>query len=158
MNTLACCLFATLGAFSGRLPPSDYADTEVSTNVPFAVNANLTDMMSIALDFDATPSNSVEIAIGHDADGDGNLSPEESAVVFGYDCGTWFQRSAKRNAAPSRGTGADQPQEVPRRNLLRMEPRESHAPRMRHDGRRGVLPCRTPRNDHPREVETRSAV
>lgn len=97
MNTLACCLFATLGAFSGRLPPSDYADTEVSTNVPFAVNANLTDMMSIALDFDATPSNSVEIAIGHDADGDGNLSPEESAVVFGYDCGTWFQRSAKRN-------------------------------------------------------------
>ena len=97
MNTLACCLFAALGAFSGELPPSDYADTEVSTNVPFAVNANLADMMSIALAFDTTPSNSVEVAIGHDADCDGNLSPEESAVVFGYDCGTWFQRSAKRN-------------------------------------------------------------
>ena len=97
MNTLACFLFAALGAFSGELPPSDYADTEVSTNVRFTVNANLTDMMSIALDFDATPSNSVEVAIGHDADSDGNLSPEESAVVFGYDCGTWFQRSTKRN-------------------------------------------------------------
>ena len=97
MNTLACFLFAALGAFSGELPPSDYADTEVSTNVRFTVNANLTDMMSIALDFDATPSNSVEVAIGHDADSDGNLSLEESAFVFGYDCGTWFQRSTKRN-------------------------------------------------------------
>lgn len=97
MNTLACCLFAALGAFSGELPPGDYADTEVSTNVSFTVNANLTDMMSIALEFDTTPSNSVEVAIGNDADSDGNLSPEESAVVFGYDCGTWFQRSAKRN-------------------------------------------------------------
>ena len=97
MNTLACCLFAALGAFSGELPPGDYADTEASTNISFAVNADQTDMMSIALDFDATPSNSVEVAIGHDADGDGNLSPEESAVVFGYDCGTWFQRSTKRN-------------------------------------------------------------
>ena len=97
MNTIACCLLAALGAFSGELPPSDYADTEVSTNVSFAVNANLTDMMSIALVFAATPSNSVEVAIGHDADSDGNLSPEESAVVFGYDCGTWFQRSAARN-------------------------------------------------------------
>ena len=97
MNTLACCLFAALGAFSGELPPGDYADTEVSTNISFAVNADQTDMMSIALEFDATPSNSVEVAVGHDSDGDGNLSPEESAVVFGYDCGTWFQRSTKRN-------------------------------------------------------------
>ena len=97
MNTIACCLFAALGAFSGALPPGDYADTEVSTNVSFAVNADQTDMMLIALAFDATPSNSVEVAIGHDADNDGNLSPEESAVVFGYDCGTWFQRSTKRN-------------------------------------------------------------
>ena len=97
MNTLTCCLVAALGAFSGELPPGDYADTEVSTNVAFAVNADQTDMMLIALAFDATPSNSVEVAIGHDADSDGNLSPEESAVVFGYDCGTWFQRSTKRN-------------------------------------------------------------
>ena len=97
MNTLTCCLFAALGAFSGELPPGDYADTEVSTNVAFAVNADQTDMMLIALAFDATPSNSVEVAIGHDADGDGNLSPEESAVVFGYDCGKWFQRSAAQN-------------------------------------------------------------
>ena len=97
MNILSCCLFAALGAFSGELSPSDYADTEASTNVPFAVRAGQTDMVTLTLDFAATPSNSVEVAIGHDADGDGNLSPEESAVVFGYDCGAWFQRSAALN-------------------------------------------------------------
>ena len=41
-----------------------------------------------------TPSNSVEVAIGCDADGDGRLSIAESALAVGYDCGEWFVRSA----------------------------------------------------------------
>ena len=51
---------------------------------------------------DATPTNNVEVAIGIDADGDGNLSVEESAHVFGYDCGKWFERN--REGAVSIGT------------------------------------------------------
>ena len=46
---------------------------------------------------DASPSNAAEVAIGTDADGDGNLSVEESAYAFGYDCGTWYCRDTARN-------------------------------------------------------------
>ena len=46
---------------------------------------------------DATPTNNVEVAIGTDANVDGNLSVEESAYVFGYDCGTWFCRERDKN-------------------------------------------------------------
>ena len=52
---------------------------------------------------DATPTNNVEVAIGTDANGDGNLSVEESAYVYGYDCGTWFARSAGLEGLESLG-------------------------------------------------------
>lgn len=77
----------------GELPPCDYADTEVSTNFPFTVRLRPSSFFEFALSVDASPSNAVEVAIGTDADGDGNLAPEESAHVFGYDCGLWFERT-----------------------------------------------------------------
>ena len=43
---------------------------------------------------DTTPTNNVEVAIGTEANSDGNLAVEEAAYVFGYDCGAWFARSA----------------------------------------------------------------
>ena len=66
------------------MPPCDFADTEVSTNIPVTV--------------DFRTMNSIEIAIGTDADGDGNLAPEESVHIFGYDCGTWFERAMKTSS------------------------------------------------------------
>ena len=95
MNTLACCLFAAFSATVGELPPCDYADTEVSTNFPFAVDFNTMSRFEFALALDASPSNAVEVAVGTDADGDGNLSVEETASVFGYDCGSWFERTTE---------------------------------------------------------------
>ena len=97
MNILSCCLFAAFSATVGELPPCDYADTECSTNFPVTVDFTSMSRFVFDLALDAAPSNSVEVAIGTDADGDGNLSVEESAYAFGYDCGTWFCRDTARD-------------------------------------------------------------
>ena len=76
------------------LPQSEFADTEVSTNIAFAVERPAMTRIEFTVALDATPTNNVEVAIGTDANGDGSLAVEESAYVFGYDCGTWFARSA----------------------------------------------------------------
>ena len=75
------------------LPQSEFADTEVSTNIAFAVERPAMTRIEFTVALDATPTNNVEVAIGTDANGDGNLSVEEAAYVFGYDCGKWFKRS-----------------------------------------------------------------
>ena len=97
MNTLCCCLLAAFSTTVGELPPCDYADTECSTNFPVAVDFTTMSRFIFDLALDASPSNSVEVAIGADADGDGNLSVEESAYTFGYDCGMWFCRDTAQN-------------------------------------------------------------
>ena len=74
------------------MPPCAYADTEVSTNIAFVVDRAMMTRIEFAVALEATPSNNVEVAIGTDANADGNLAPEEAAYVFGYDCGRWFTR------------------------------------------------------------------
>ena len=74
---------SAFGVTVSALPQSEYADTEVSTNIAFAVERPA-----------MTRINNVEVAIGTDANSDGNLAVEETAYVFGYDCGAWFARSA----------------------------------------------------------------
>ena len=76
------------------LPPSEFADTEVSTNFMFSVGGEGGRRLVFSLELQATPTNNVEVAIGHDADEDGMLSLNESAFAVGYDCGEWFVRSA----------------------------------------------------------------
>ena len=87
------------------LPQSEYADTEVSTNIPFAVSFDTMSRVNFALSLDASPSNSVEVSIGEDANADGNLSPEEAVYTFGFDCGRWYVRDADRDE--ERGTGEE---------------------------------------------------
>ena len=60
------------------LPAAEYADTEVSTNIPFAVSFDAMSRVDFSLSMDASPTNGVEVAIGEDADGDGNLSLDEA--------------------------------------------------------------------------------
>jgi len=84
----------TFGDTVGPLPPCAYADTEVSTNMPFAVETNRTDRFELTISLSATCSNCVEIAVGTDADADGILSLEEADLAFGYDCGNWFVRDS----------------------------------------------------------------
>ena len=97
MKLLAMVMLLPMAAFAvtvGQLPQSEYADTEVSTNIAFAVERPAMTPIEFTVALDATPTNNVEVAIGTDANSDGNLAVEEAAHVFGYDCGTWFARSA----------------------------------------------------------------
>ena len=74
------------------LPPVEYADTETSTNIPFAVGAEGAGRFTLSLECLATPSNNVEAAFGCDADHDGILDLGEIAFTVGWDCGAWFVR------------------------------------------------------------------
>ena len=94
VTILAILPAVAFGVIVETLPQSEYADTEVSTNIPFEVSFDTMSRMNFSLSLDASPSNSVEVSIGEDANRDGNLSPEEAAYTFGFDCGRWFKRSA----------------------------------------------------------------
>ena len=103
MKFLICVFAAAAGLCSfgleiSSLPMSEFADTEVSTNFTFAVNESGGRRLVFSLGLDATTTNNVEIAIGHDADEDGLLSLDETALAVGYDCGEWFVRSAANDS------------------------------------------------------------
>ena len=100
---LALLPMAALGVTVETLPPSEFADTEISTNIAFIVDRSVMTRIEFTVELDATPTNNVEVAIGTDANGDGNLAPEEAAYVFGYDCGRWFTRSAGLGGLESLG-------------------------------------------------------
>ena len=97
-------LFAALVSASSfaveipALPQSEFADMEVSTNFAFSVGGGSNRRLAFSLELQASPSNNVEVAIGCDADNDGRLSLDETALAVGYDCGEWFVRSAARDA------------------------------------------------------------
>ena len=94
MAFASCLSVPAFGVTIPGLPQSAFADTEVSTNIVFVVERPVMTRIEFTVALDATPTNNVEVAIGTDENGDGNLSVEESAYAFGYDCGTWFARSA----------------------------------------------------------------
>ena len=91
-------LVASTGIFAGALavsaavqviqpPPSDFIDTEASTNVVFAPLQEDTRQYRLRFSGDFSPSNDLEVAFGGDVNGDGDLSPEEIEAQFGIDCG-----------------------------------------------------------------------
>ena len=63
--------------------------------------------MRLQLATDFTPSNAVIVAFGTDANADGDLSPEETALRVGADCGASFIRDESKSKV-----------EVEQRNLL----------------------------------------
>ena len=83
----------------GQLPSALYLDTEVSTNIAFQVEGGDFNRLEFTLGLEASASNSVELAIGTDANLDGVLSLDEADVVFGCDCGKWFERFARQNGS-----------------------------------------------------------
>ena len=72
------------------LAPSAFSDTEASTNIAIAPLVGGRSF-TVSLSLDATASNCVEVAVGHDAaTADGVLSHAESSIQFGWDGGFWF--------------------------------------------------------------------
>ena len=100
MKMLLPFLFAPMSVFAvtvSELPSAEFADTEVSTNIAFVVDRSMMTRIEFTVALTAMPTNNVEVAIGTDGNGDGNLSVEEAAYTFGYDCGTWFCRERDAN-------------------------------------------------------------
>ena len=64
----------TFGIRVSDLPVCEYADTEVATNLPFRVSLDDASRVEISLSLVATPTNVVEVSIGTDENGDGELS------------------------------------------------------------------------------------
>ena len=87
-------MFAARGVNVAQLPDSEFADTEVVTNIALSISLEDISRLRFAVDLQASPSNNVEVAIGHDADGDGHLSLDETSFTIGYDCGEWFVLNA----------------------------------------------------------------
>ena len=73
------------------LPVPEALDTEVSTNVTLRMGSAFGGrILQFALSLEASPSNALQIAFGHDADGDGILSFGETASVRGWRSGRCF--------------------------------------------------------------------
>ena len=71
------------------LPPSEYDDSEVVTNVALPAIDAESRLFSFRLALDATPSNNVSLVFGRDADMDGVLSRAEESLMICWDCGEW---------------------------------------------------------------------
>lgn len=79
--------------------PSEYVDAESSVNVPLPTNEGRHIRLTLA--FDPSPTNAVQVAFGNDANADGDLAPEETALRVGCDCGVWFAREEVVVGSPS---------------------------------------------------------
>ena len=74
-----------------QLPQGELPDSEVVTNITLAANLANLEVLRFTLEFEPNASNELAVAVGADADGNGDLSLEEAAVVFGCDCGGWYR-------------------------------------------------------------------
>ena len=76
----------------GPLGEGDPCSTEASTNVVFRAGEDVMKALALSIGCEATPSNSVQVSFGRDADGDGVLQVDEAALTVGWRCGAWFVR------------------------------------------------------------------
>ena len=75
-----------------QLGAARFPDTEVSTNVVFAVG-DADDLLAVRITLNAAETNNAFVlSFGTDADEDGRLAPDERNLSLGWDCGAWFVR------------------------------------------------------------------
>ena len=114
MKFAVAVIFALLAfsAFAGArvvvpsLPEAVRPDAEVSTNIALNVNVARLQTLTIAVAFDSCATNEVLVAIGADADGDGDLSVDEADIVFGCDCGAWYRADLRTGEIETATTNA----------------------------------------------------
>ena len=88
------------------LPASECADAEVSTNFALNINTARLERLTFAVTFASCVTNEVLIALGADADLDGDLSVDEADVVFGCDCGAWYRADLRTGEIETATTNA----------------------------------------------------
>ena len=79
-------LAAAIPALACAEPPNP----ETSTNITLSVDMARLDRVVIYADISPAESNEVIVAVGHDSDGDGDLSFDEANFEFGMDCGARY--------------------------------------------------------------------
>ena len=72
---------------------------EAETNVVFNTGLATDNKWTLTIERDTAASNSVEVVFGCDADEDGALGVDEGELCVGWDCGEWFWRDRRTNAA-----------------------------------------------------------
>jgi len=101
-----------LSAFAGArvvvpsLPEAVRPDAEVSTNIALNVNAARLQTLTLFVEFESCVTNEVLIALGADADLDGDLSVDEADIVFGCDCGAWYRADLRTGEIETATTNA----------------------------------------------------
>ena len=89
-----------------QLPVSECADAEVSTNIALNINAARLERLTFAVTFESCVTNEVLIALGADADSDGDLTIDEADIVFGCDCGAWCRADLRTGEIETATTNA----------------------------------------------------
>ena len=88
------------------LPEAVRPDAEVSTNIELNVNAARLQTLTLSVEFESCVTNEVLVAIGADADLDGDLSVDEADIVFGCDCGAWYRADLRTGEIETATTNA----------------------------------------------------
>ena len=99
VTLLACSAFAGARVVVPSLPEAVRPLAEVETNVFFDAGVATDNKWTLTIERDAAASNSVEVVFGCDANEDGVLGIEEGELSIGWDCGEWFWRDRRANAA-----------------------------------------------------------
>jgi len=100
MRSLALLLAVLTGPVFARTifvptqPVSEFADTEVSTNIVMHTSRTDTRDVEIHIQLAGTPTNNLEIAFGRDVNTNGVLEAEEIETVYGWRAGRYFIENA----------------------------------------------------------------
>ena len=88
---LVCAPIVGLAAETFVLAPSLEPDAEAVTNVPVVVNMERLKTWTASISFEASQTNEVLIALGYDANADGDLAFDETDLLLGCDCVSWYR-------------------------------------------------------------------
>ena len=103
---LALAVHASARVVVPSLPEAVTPDAEVSTNIVLNVNAARLQTLPLSVEFESCVTNEVLIALGADADLDGDLSVDEADIVVGCDCGAWYRADLRTGEIETATTNA----------------------------------------------------
>ena len=103
---LALAVHASARVVVPSLPEAVTPDAEVSTNIELNVNAARLQTLALSVEFESCVTNEVLIALGADADLDGDLSVDEADIVLGCDCGAWYRADLRTSEIETATTNA----------------------------------------------------
>ena len=103
---LVCAPIVGIAAETFVLAPSLEPDAEAVTNMPVVVNMERLKTWTASISLEASQTNEVLIALGCDANADGDLDFDEANLVFGCDCGSWYSADLRTGETYAAGTNA----------------------------------------------------